>query len=160
MLASVIRELRAHVRGAELAVQPHEERLERERGVEVELLERPPRLPHRLRGLERLEPGEQLLALGAALRPAHALLGLARREVDPLDRLLLALLRLSSALVRGAEEDGRGVARLEAVVQVEERATSISASRRPAAAGSSSRRARSSRPAAARASANTSSSLR
>src|SRR5215212_6535864 len=44
-------------RGAELPAQPYEQRLERQRRAEVELLERPPRLPHDLaRALGAREP--------------------------------------------------------------------------------------------------------
>src|SRR6516165_3753830 len=109
----------------ELAPDPHEQRLQRQLGSEVELLQLPPGLPHGLGrplraretltpgvglqqlqlvqvdrrtvgadadreqvavpGAELLELGEQLLALGAARRALHALVGLPRGEVEPRD---------------------------------------------------------------------------
>ena len=45
-------------------------------------------------GGELLQRREQLLPLGAAARPPHALLGLAGGQVELLERRLLALLRL------------------------------------------------------------------
>src|SRR5207253_9959414 len=106
----------------ELASDPDKQGLEGELGCQVELLERPPRLPDGPRGALRaheplprrvlpqlrelvqvdrgpirpdgyghqvavpgtdlLELGEELLTLGAARRAAHALLGLAGRQVE------------------------------------------------------------------------------
>ena len=50
--------------------------------------------------LERLEPREQLVALGASVRAADALVRLARREVERVDERLLALARLLASLGR------------------------------------------------------------
>ena len=66
-------------------------------------------------GCELLELGEQLLALGAALRPADALLRLAGRELERLHLDLFELLRAGAHLARAGEERARGVGRLEAV---------------------------------------------
>src|SRR5262249_49440066 len=58
-------------------------------------------------GRELLERGEQLLALGAALRAPNALLGLARGEIERLALLLGVGLRFGATLAR-ALEDPRG----------------------------------------------------
>ena len=132
--------------GVQLPPQPDEERLERERRVEVELLERPPRLAYalgrtdravaeiargvlaqvvepigvhrsRLRarahddevavpGLQGLQAGEQLLALGASLRATDALVGVARREIELVDGGLLPFLGVEAAGRGGFEQDG------------------------------------------------------
>ena len=68
-------------------------------------------------GRELLELREQLLALGAALRAPHALLGLARRQLEALHLHLLELLRLRrraaarSRAARAAASAGSNAAR-------------------------------------------------
>ena len=66
-------------------------------------------------GRELLELRQQLLALGAALGALHALLGLARRQLEALHLDLLEVLRLRATCVRVRDQRPRGVARLEAV---------------------------------------------
>ena len=56
-------------------------------------------------GRELLELGEQLLALRAARRALHALLGLARGQLEPGDARLLGLARLGGTRLRVREHD-------------------------------------------------------
>src|SRR5690348_5310869 len=70
-------------------------------------------------GRELLERSEQLLALRAAGCAAHALLGFARRQVEPLEVFFGARLRLGCALARAVEDALRGSARFELGIRVD-----------------------------------------
>ena len=69
--------------------------------------------------LDCLEPGEQLVTLGATLGAADALLRLARREIDAVERLLLPLARLLARCARGVEEDAGREIGLEPRIRVD-----------------------------------------
>jgi hypothetical protein len=79
---------------------------------------------------ELLERRQQLLALGAAGRPAQPLLGVACREVEPLDRRLLLLLRLRPALTSTVEQRSARSSRPEATRAIEVACSSLSSGAR------------------------------
>src|SRR5207244_2118317 len=68
---------------------------------------------------ELLELREELLALGAALGALHALLGLARGQVEAGKLRLLERARLRPPLARVLEQCGGGRRRLEGGVRVD-----------------------------------------
>ena len=72
----------------------------------------------RYQAAELLDLREQLLALGAARRALHLLLGVAGRQLEPGDARLLQVARLVRAVAGVAEHRRRRVARLERRVAV------------------------------------------
>jgi hypothetical protein len=70
-------------------------------------------------GRELLERSEHLLALGAALRAAEPLIGVALRQVEALELLLGGGARLDAALGGRFENPRRGFRRVEVRVAVD-----------------------------------------